>query len=184
MTYYFTSDLHFGDNRLNLYGRDLIAKNSDEIDELIINNWNKTVSIDDVVYLLGDICYDKSKLDLLNKLKGKKILIKGNYDDPISDETWLKYVEIVDKSKYIRINGTRVFLNHYPTNCDATCFNICGHIHGIWKVQRNMINVGVDAWHFFPVSLDRIKFQMNGIKNHYDDNVFIGDNVINKETRI
>ena len=34
MAYFFTSDLHFGDERLNLYGRDLIAKSSYEIDTL------------------------------------------------------------------------------------------------------------------------------------------------------
>jgi len=54
-------------------------------------------------------------------------------------------------------------------------FNICGHIHGLWKVQRNMINVGVDAWHFIPVSEEQIIFYMNGIKKHYDANVFAGE---------
>jgi calcineurin-like phosphoesterase family protein len=182
--YYFSSDLHFGDERLNLYGRDFIAKNATEIDELIINNWNSLVKPNDKAFLLGDICYDKSKLELINRLNGYKYLVKGNYDDDIEDTTWLKYFEEVYDSLYIKINSNLVFLNHYPTNGKADCFNICGHIHGTWKVQRNMINVGVDAWHLFPVSLDRIKFQMNGIKNHYDENVFIGDNIINKKTKI
>lgn len=47
--------------------------------------------------------------------------------------------------------------------------------HGTWKVKRNIINVGVDAWHFIPVSEDLIKFQINGIRNHYDENVFMDE---------
>ena len=184
MGYFFTSDLHLGDERLNLYARDLIANTADEIDNLIISNWNSLVKSEDKVFMLGDICYDATKLPLLDKLNGRKTLIKGNYDEQISDEEWLKYVDEVVDEKYIHIDKNLIFLNHHPTNCKANCFNICGHIHGTWKVQRNMINVGVDAWHLFPVSLELIKFQMNCIKNHYDENVFIGDNINNAVTQL
>lgn len=57
------------------------------------------------------------------------------------------------------------------------------HIHGLWKVQRNAVNVSVDAWHFTPVSEDIIKFQMGGIRNHYDQNVFAGELASNIEHR-
>lgn len=33
---FFTSDIHFCDDRLNLYGRDLMFKNSDDVDNYII----------------------------------------------------------------------------------------------------------------------------------------------------
>jgi hypothetical protein len=32
-------------------------------------------------------------------------------------------------------------LNHYPINGVKDHLNIVGHIHSLWKVQRNMINV-------------------------------------------
>lgn len=172
---WFTSDLHFGDERLNLYSRDLIAKNSYEIDTLIVNNWNSLVDNNDTVYMLGDICYDISKLNILTQLNGKKILIKGNYDEQIPDEAWLEYVTEICDDKIIRIGDEQVYLNHYPTNGKSSMFNIVGHIHGTWKVQRNMINVGVDAWHFYPLSMERIKFKMNGIRKFYDANVFAGE---------
>lgn len=174
MAYFFTSDLHFGDERLNLYGRDLIAKSSYEIDELIINNWNSMIGNDDITFLLGDICYDISKINYLTELNGKKILIKGNYDEQIPDDTWLEYVDEIVDDKIIRINDEQVYLNHYPTNGRSDMFNIVGHIHGTWKVQRNMINCGVDAHHFYPWSLEQIKFQINGIRKFYDENVFAG----------
>lgn len=31
-----------------------------------------------------------------------------------------------------------------------------GHTHGLWKVKGRMIDVGVDAWNYAPVSLDTI----------------------------
>jgi hypothetical protein len=46
-----------------------------------------------------------------------------------------------------------------------------------------MVNVGVDAWHFTPVSEDLIKFQMGGIRNHYDQNVFAGELISNIKNR-
>ena len=44
---FYISDMHFGDERLNLYGRDLLFKNSKECDDFIIDKWNKTISKND-----------------------------------------------------------------------------------------------------------------------------------------
>lgn len=70
------------------------------------------------------------------------------------------------------INGTLYNLVHYPVDAKSDKMNIVGHIHGLWKVQPNMINVGVDAWHFRPVPETTISFIHNAIKNYYDKNVF------------
>lgn len=190
---FFTSDLHINDSRLNLYSRDLVFKDAKEVNEHIIKVWNETVGKDDLVYLLGDISMDKEGLEILDKLNGEKILVKGNYDISVEDGGTAKY-EINDKilSKYftkvvddleIEIGGEKVYLNHFPTNARVDVFNIVGHIHGCWKVGRNMVNVGLDAWHFTPVSEDLIKFQMNGIRVHYDQNVYAGELEANIEHR-
>ena len=172
---WFTSDLHIGDLRLNLYGRDLIASNSDEIDALILNNYNKLVSDDDVVYFLGDIVYDQSKLDFLSKFKGIKILILGNYDEKIPKDLLNKYFDFVYNDLTINVQDLDLYLNHYPEKCSEKLFNLTGHIHGNWRVQRNMINVGVDAWHLCPLSEDNILFLKNAIEKYYDINVFAGE---------
>jgi calcineurin-like phosphoesterase family protein len=190
---FFISDTHFNDSRLNLYGRDLVFKDAKEVNNHIIEVWNKTIEKNDLVYHLGDISMDKDGLEILNQLNGEKVLIKGNYDINIENSGTAKY-EINDKilSKYftkvvdeleIEIGGETVYLNHFPTNAKSDKFNIVGHIHGLWKVQRNMINVGVDAWHFTPVSEDLIKFQMNGIRKHYDQNCFPGELVASVKNR-
>jgi calcineurin-like phosphoesterase family protein len=190
---FFTSDLHFGDDRLNLYGRDLLFKSSKEVDEHIVKRWNEFVDPKDLVIVVGDVSVTRDGFDNLLKCNGEKWLIKGNYDIEIKDGGTAKY-EINDKmlSKYfskildsveVEIGDEKVFVNHFPTKTKKEQFNICGHIHGLWKVQRNAINVGVDAWHFTPVSEDLIKFQMGGIKNHYDQNVYAGELVSNIENR-
>lgn len=176
---YFTSDTHFGDDRLNLYGRDLVCKTSQEMDELIINNWNEVVTSEDTVYHLGDVAMNEAALECVSKLNGKKILIKGNYDEKISDDILLKYFDEVYTNKIISYGSSLpqklLFLNHYPVKGDDMMFNIVGHIHGLWKVQRNMVNVGCDAWHFKPISLDLVMFSINGINKFYDANVFAGE---------
>ena len=187
---FFTSDLHFGDDRLYLYGRDILFDNSKEVDNFIIKNWNKVVKKDDLVIVVGDVSLTKTGLKNLNKLNGEKWLIKGNYDTSkkdggtakfdITDDLLSEYFTKVVDELEINIGKEKVYINHYPTNGKKDMFNIVGHIHGTWKVQRNMINVGVDAWHFTPVSEKQIKFQMNGIKKHYDENVFAGELNANK----
>ena len=172
---WFTSDLHFGDPRLNLYGRDLVAKNSDEIDEMIIDNFNNVISKNDIIYMLGDIAYSPDKISLLSRINGEKILIVGNYDEKIPDDVLVKYFREIYPHATITLGAEKIYLNHYPTNCSEEMFNVTGHIHGTWKVQRNMINVGVDAWHFMPVSEDLILWQINGIRKYYDQNVFAGE---------
>jgi calcineurin-like phosphoesterase family protein len=186
---FFISDTHFQDDRLNLYGRDLLFKNAEDVDDFIIKKWNEVVSKDDLVIHCGDVSLNKKGLDILKKLNGELWLVRGNYDKSINDGGTAKY-EINNNilSKYftkifdeieIDLDGEKIYINHFPTNCKPNMMNITGHIHGTWKVQRNMINVGVDAWHFVPVSDDLIKFQINGIRNHYDQNVFAGELISN-----
>ena len=191
---FFVADSHFGDERLNLYGRDLLFNSAKEVDEYIIKKWNETISKNDLVYHLGDVSMTKEGLDILNQLNGEKILIQGNYDlsvdnggtakYEINENILLKYFSKVYEDLIIDIGGEKVFLNHYPTNVKEDMFNICGHIHGLWKVQRNAVNVGLDAWHFTPVSEELIKFQMNGIRNHYDQNVYAGELEANMKNRV
>lgn len=35
-------------------------------------------------------------------------------------------------------------------------WNICGHVHNAWKINKKNINVGVDVWDFRPVLLKKV----------------------------
>ena len=185
MKRFFISDLHFQDERLNLYARDLMFKNSKDVDDYIIKIWNEKITNEDLVIVVGDVSMTKDGLNNLKKLNGEKWIVKGNYDVSIenggtakyeiSDEILSEYFTKVVDELELEIGGEIVYINHYPTKRKPQHMNIVAHIHGTWKVKRNMINVGVDAWHFTPVSEDMIKFQINGIRNYYDENVFMDE---------
>lgn len=121
-------------------------------------------------------------------------LVIGNYDEDKLDRLGEFFDSILlDWSWTDLLDLGPVYMNHYPSKCkkelesptnlprrisentfssEKYSFAITGHIHGLWKVQRNMINVGVDAWHFRPVSEDEICFCWNAVQNFYDENVF------------
>lgn len=172
---YFTSDWHIGDERFDLFYRPFLSVI--EQDLYIINNIIDKITADDTLYVIGDIVYDDKSIEALSLLPAcEKILIKGNYD---KEDKLNKYFDLIVEEDWIEIGGHEVYLNHYPIKCkehmsltDKTDFAITGHIHGLWKVQRNMINVSVDAWHFKPVSEDEILFCYNAMLNYYDENVF------------
>jgi len=179
---YFCSDIHFGDKRLNLFQRDIQFKTRDEFDINMIRNWNNVVSDEDIVYVIGDVVHDIEKVDILSQLKGYKILIIGNYDEKHTD-ILKNYFDEIYENLIINIEGIgNVYMNHYPEKAHPDFFNIVGHVHALWKVQRNMINVSVDAWNFQLVPEESIKFLYNAIKNYFDINVFAGELNVNKKT--
>lgn len=167
---YLTSDQHLGDTRLDLLFRDFLG-DSEAHDNHIIENWNNTVSPNDTVVVLGDFAYNNDKLKIADKLNGKKHLILGNHDD-LPVEEYEKYFITVRKDFILEKDGKQYYLNHYPSLGKKDMYSICGHIHGAWRFQKNMINVGVDVWGFEPVPFDKILFLINAIEKYYDKDVW------------
>lgn len=181
---YFTSDWHINEDRIGLNGKpNLFYRNFDSIEEQ--NNTiveaalssKSSITKEDEFYHLGDVVYkwDKEVEAILSYLKEvipcKWTLILGNYDEGKVQQLKEYFDEIVH-SKTIILGSKEYNLNHYPVKCRDKQFSLTGHIHGLWKVQKNMINVGVDAWSFRFVDEDQIEFIRNACENYYDENVF------------
>lgn len=187
---WFTADQHFGDERLIGYGRPFDSVK--QMNDIIVENYNKLVGPDDIVFHLGDIVYDYSKASNFYsaaKLSGEKYLIRGNYDTNDRDLTAFKIFykdNIVDKINLdlSTNNGTfRFHLNHYPRNVSSERFTLCGHVHAGRKLWRNALNVGVDCWGFRPVSLEQVLKCHEGLTSgYYDDNIFADSFVGNAAT--
>ena len=81
---YYISDLHFGHKNIIAFDNRPF-KTVEEMDEVLISNWNQTVSEGDHVYILGDLCWGKAKdwPAVLERLSGNKHLIRGNHDIPL-----------------------------------------------------------------------------------------------------
>lgn len=77
-----TSDLHFGHaNVIKYCNRPFLDVN--EMNEILIKNWNEVVSLEDTIYVLGDFAMAARYVEqVLPRLNGKKILILGNHDFP------------------------------------------------------------------------------------------------------
>ena len=163
---YFISDLHIGhENILKLTNRPF--KSIEEMNETLIKNWNKKVSEEDNIYIIGDLFFkcQENVEEFLKRLKGKKTLIVGNHD-----KTWL---EKIDKNKYFEIvtelltfdDGQRmVTLCHYPMVSFEGRFHIHGHIHGnkndvFWETLKKMdkvLNASVEINNYQPVTFDEL----------------------------
>ena len=133
---FYIADLHLGHSNIIKFDNRPF-ESVEEMDQTLIDNWNKVVSDEDTVYILGDFCWSKSELEwakILNKLKGEKVLIKGNHDLKYfssSLQPMFKYIKDYDE---VKDNGKRVILSHYPIPFYRGAYNpdivhLYGHIH-------------------------------------------------------
>lgn len=160
---FFTADLHLGhENVIRHCNRPF--KNADVMDDALIENWNRRVSKNDTVYILGDLIFRTNHLpeDYLYRLNGHKHLIIGNHD-----QSWLKKLpsgellntsvteafESINHMKVIKQDRLVITLCHYPMMTWQAAGHgglmIFGHIHNntnaaYWPLIRaspHMLNV-------------------------------------------
>ena len=82
---YFTADWHFSHPNIARYCPQfrLQSDNADELNEYLIDCWNRVVTPQDTVYNLGDVCFAKKPAHIeavLQRLNGQHHLIYGNHD--------------------------------------------------------------------------------------------------------
>jgi calcineurin-like phosphoesterase family protein len=181
---FFTSDTHFlHENIIKLNNRPF--KNIEEMHEKLIYNWNTTVSINDEVYILGDLMLNKGKdssrgkaaNEILESLNGSKKLIVGNHDHFLDDKVfnkslfkWIKDFFTLTYDKY------KLVLFHYPIlewpgYFKPNHIHLYGHVHNSIvrdgeSSRLNILgpkayNVGVDVNNYKPISIDDIITKVN-----------------------
>lgn len=164
---YNMSDIDF-----NNYKTNLCKSFIDQHDTILINKWNKVVHDDDIVFILGDFCFKKGSYanNVLSKLKGHKVLIKGNHENMwITSNTDLSQFEEVCDYMEFNYNNNSFCLSHYPfTTWNKKHYGsiqLYGHIHSnkLNNEQPNQFNVGVDVNNYTPVNIKDIikKFKQN-----------------------
>lgn len=175
MKTFFTSDLHFfHKNIIRFDNRPFTSV--EEMNETLIRNWNRKVKDDDLVYILGDISWgnDDETCAIFKRLKGRKVLIKGNHDrvhGKIKD-----YFEEITDYKEITLPGNKhIVLCHYPivffNRHHYGAYMFYGHVHNSheWNmtenykfeleqldIRCNMFNVGTMVHNYEPVTFEEI----------------------------
>ena len=155
---YLIADTHFGHTNIIKYCSRPF-KNSFEMDEYIIKQWNNTVTNDDIVYHLGDFCfkYDRPKTaELIARLNGHKILVKGNHDKRHTSTKWKELGFEEAYGEPIVLNDIFI-LSHWPTY-DKNLFNIHGHKHNTLRedyLEAISMCVSVELINYTPISIDK-----------------------------
>ena len=168
MTIFFTSDNHYQHANMVKY-ESRPFKNVNDMDTQMIDKWNKKVSKNDSVYILGDFAFGDSESvsKLLDKLNGNKFLIKGNHDYYLKDREIHKKFGWVKDYYMLKYNGLKIVLFHYPIavfDCQHyESIHLHGHIHSriLEPKIKNAYNVGVDVNNYEPVSLEEILEKIN-----------------------
>ena len=189
MAEFITSDLHLSHN--NIWKPDYASRpvsSTEEMNEMLISNWNEVVSQNDTVYVLGDVCMGKiaESLPLCDLLQGHKVLVFGNHDRmfrPKNDNQFHKWM--TEYSQYFEsitnemVWNDRLLFNHFPYTGDHTPevryleerpvnqgLWLChGHTHQKEFVSGpRQIHIGVDASiaDYAPIPMDLVISTIQG----------------------
>lgn len=185
MNTFFTSDTHFGHNKIIDYCyRDIgIPMNStkeervEAMNQRLIDRWNERIKPEDHVYHLGDFAFmgKAKRKTIIEKLNGVKFLIRGNHDQDNNDWwrdagfEWVRdYYVLRQQDSYETDDGETksyhqsIVLMHFPIlsweNMHHGYWHLHGHCHGSLPMTRQMrMDVGVDTNNLYPYSYEEIK---------------------------
>jgi calcineurin-like phosphoesterase family protein len=144
---------------------------NEEMNETMIERHNAKVKEQDTVYFLGDVVINKKYLELVKRMNGRKILIRGNHDI-FGDELYYD-------AGFEQIHGVRVFvdkfiLSHIPLHPDCVTerfrVNVHGHLHAnqvmswqiidedpVYKPDPRYLCVCVEQTNFTPLHFDEVE---------------------------
>lgn len=165
------ADPHFGHKNIIQYCNRPFESVS-EMDKALIDNWNKTVSNDDIIWVLGDFAltsrdYTKS---IIKSLRGRKRLILGNHDR--YSQVWYQEAGFEFVSPYPIIIHDFIVLSHAPLeflNENCPFFNIYGHVHNDPRYEDVTYNGGcvcAERTEYKPMDMDWIRTGVEKIRNN------------------
>ena len=178
---YFCSDIHFYHNNILKFVPERQEKfgDMDTMNKEIVKAWNKTVTLYDTVFFLGDFSFKRRAFnEILPMLNGNINFIMGNHD-------WKYYKEINKCCNYVTteqtmfIDGLCVYMIHDPAEAtpkDNVNLVLHGHVHEKWKTAHKVItvfdegkqqnvskkigcpymNMSVEQWDYKPVSWESV----------------------------
>lgn len=165
---FYTSDLHIGHARVSeLRG----FETTDAHDAAVAAQWDRQLSPDDTVWILGDISINGSQkaLDWVAARPGHKVLVAGNHD-PVHPSNrkaikllphWHNYFDAIVPFARRKLNGHDFLLQHFPywpndrgepryeqyRLPDLGLPLLHGHTHSHFAYEfPRSLHVGWDAW--------------------------------------
>jgi calcineurin-like phosphoesterase family protein len=172
---YVTSDTHYGHRNIIRYCNRPFCS-VEEMDEQLIENWNKVVTAEDTVIHVGDFAFAKPerKKEILSRLKGKKILVRGNHDDSPKEMVDAGFDFVVESLTIIE-GRTKYLFSHYPIDPEnarltileeiGAAFHIHGHVHNKTPLYYGpkSINVSIENTAYSPIALNQLPYAYQNI---------------------
>jgi len=140
-----------------------------EMDEAMIEMWNKKVGVNDVVFHLGDFSFSNNPKKYVDRLNGNIMLVLGNHDNrgmltglfPVVTQ---KYCNVINDQYIVMTHcAHRVWeKSHYNS------WHLYGHSHGRLPAYGKSFDVGVDSHGYKPLHFDEVKAMMNNLPDNWD----------------
>lgn len=171
---FFTSDTHFFHKNIlkgmTSWGTRPFST-PEEHNDYLIEQWNKTIPEDGVVFHLGDFCFAGIQQweNIRKRLNGKIHLVLGNHDlhnISTNSERAQALFEDITFQKIIYIDEQLIYLNHFPFLCMSGVYSnyVHNHVHNrkpTWQlfghVHSGPESKSIDVArliHLFPTQYD------------------------------
>lgn len=138
---YYISDMHLFHANVTAEGANFDGRPFQTLDEMhaeMLKRWNEKVNNGDKVFILGDICWKENEdaIALVAKLRGDKIMVKGNHDRCKDARYRQLFTEICDyKELTDNMDGINhnLVLSHFPilawNKMNKGSILLYGHVH-------------------------------------------------------
>jgi len=158
-----TSDTHFSHTNIIKYCSRPFA-NAEEMNEVLIENWNKVVKPGDLVYHLGDVVMGGTQDEfkkLWPRLTGRKRLVVGNHDDV----KFLAGGGFFDKVMLWRVwNDLGLLFSHVPVHQSSIHervirqdgMNVHGHTHTNGPPKGPYVCVCTELTNYTPIHIEQL----------------------------
>lgn len=163
MTLYFTADLHIGHRRIIEHCQRPFTS-AEEMNAELVRRWCALIKPGDVIWVLGDFAWYGHE-DVFHRLPGEKHLIIGNHDTKRTLKMpWASVRDYHELALKEDGKKTKLVLFHYPirswNGMFSNSLHLHGHCHSRLPGSRQCVDVGVDCWEFYPVTITQIKDRM------------------------
>ena len=161
--FYLISDIHFGHHNILEFCNRPFA-NVDIMNETIFENWNATVTDEDIIIFVGDFAFaPKSVARMLwENLNGQKIMILGNHDKKMKNCYPERVSDDLNEIHTLTYKGYEIGVNHFPPKGWANVLPdnklfIHGHVHSNQPTTlKNVFNVSCEMTEYKPIFIDEV----------------------------
>ena len=167
---FFISDTHFNHANIISYCNRPF-KDVEEMNDVLVENWNNVVGENDIVYHLGDFGFMSGPspqhdiFHISRQLNGKIHLVRGNHDTR----------KMLLVCNFERVLSSPFFfddfaiLTHKPSvEVDPEWVRFYGHVHDSEEypaITPRTACLCVEKWNYSPVPYEFLKQKMKGARN-------------------